>query len=605
MGKQMEHEMETRVPLSCFWAGVVCKEWCLLHDFFAQDHAVVAFAGFLSHMMCFASGIPQGRRFSLHAFTASMQTLRHTLDEVAATSRTCLPSFAQEALEGLWFRQTPTPGEPLTRSASLQETAECIWALLQQGQVAEARYFAIHALAAVPSLHDRVLCMELLGTEKIGPLFFVDDVVAPYPDAESVEDVLAFGLPAYEMLAKAQFNYGPQKTATMACCGAPPAKHHVDVYKLLGIEVDAQMTFAKRLDVVCATGRQVFEEFFHLVESLGLSPAAIAVETPVRIEPVVLYGSELLILAPRAEIRLNTLQASWAKSIVGARSFADARGILAVAECGWPMRLGTMMLERAIIAFARIQLMPRGHPARTLLEYAIHTPCDSWAQRVVLEMNNPRLSQPIPQVSAPGVCPDSMLAQASQDQAVRKNVLKKCKLQVVRPALVRLDSKAYALAASKSLVGLGCCFKDLAVDLGGSFLASVITGRVNWRHLRIWWMVRLTGCWPVNLYVPEKPLAKLAACPLCNAADVIVSHAWLCPAVPPGCDEFDPAWTLSLFEKTGTGQAVAARITFVGVFVHAILSRAYWGSAVEPLEDDDRIEQWMQDFVCQSGEQDE
>ena len=76
-----------------------------------------------------------------------------------------------------------------------------------------------------------------------------------------------------------------------------------------------------------------------------------------------------------------------------------------------------------------------------------------------------------------------------------------------------------------------------------------------------------------------------------------------CPLV--GCDEFNPAWTLSLFEKTGTGQAVAARVTFVGVFVHAILSRAYWGSAVELLEDDDRIEQWMQDFVCQSGEQDE
>ena len=218
-----------------------------------------------------------------------MQILRHTLDEVAAISRTCLPSFAQEALEDLWFRLMPTPGEPLTQpSASLQETADCIWALLQQGQVAEARNFAIHALAAMPSLHDRVLCMELLGTEKIGPHFFVDDVVVPYPDAGSVEDVLAFGLPAYEMLAKAQFNYGPQKIATMACYGAPPAKHHIDVYKLLGDEVDAQMTFAKCLDVVCATERQIFEEFFHLVESLGLSPAAIALEMSVRIEPVVL-----------------------------------------------------------------------------------------------------------------------------------------------------------------------------------------------------------------------------------------------------------------------------------------------------------------------------
>ena len=62
--------------LTCYWAGIVKNEWCLLHDFFAQDHAVVVLTGFLSNMMCFAAGIPQGRRLSMHAFTASMQALR-------------------------------------------------------------------------------------------------------------------------------------------------------------------------------------------------------------------------------------------------------------------------------------------------------------------------------------------------------------------------------------------------------------------------------------------------------------------------------------------------------------------------------------------------
>ena len=543
----------------------------------------------------------------MHAFTASMQALRMVLDGVAQTSKTCLPPFAQEALEGAWCRLTPSPNfslPPLGFSPSV--AAAEISNLLEHGRGNDARRLAIHALAGMPSLHQRVQCMELLGTLGFGPLFFVDDIVAPYPDLESTEEVLDVGLPAFENLARCKFNFGPQKTATMACFDAPPARLHVDYYKLLGIEVDAHLTFSKRLDVVCAWGRQLFEEFFHFVESVGLSPAVIALEIPARIEAPVLYGAELLVLAPRAEIRLNTLQASWAKAVIGARAFTDVRGILAVAECGWPLWLGSLMLEKAIVALARMQLMPSNHPARQLVELAATTPCDSWVQRVFLEMRNPQLQANIPAIAHSGICSGAQLEEAMYNREVRKSILRQYRLRVVRPILVSKDQRMYASAATKMLIGLGCHYQNLGVDVDGSWLSGLALSPVSWRHLRIWWLIRVTGCWPSCLYALESPTSSLDMCPQCGAVNVVVSHAWLCPRLPLAVESISPGWTAMLFDKSGPSQDVASKITFVGAGVHEILKRVHWHRGLDATEAErDRVDQWVQDYFYQSdGESD-
>ena len=63
-----------------YLAGVTATEWLLLYDFLDQDRAAVQVGGFLSGLMKFAAGIPQGRRFSLHTFTAAMHALRMIMD---------------------------------------------------------------------------------------------------------------------------------------------------------------------------------------------------------------------------------------------------------------------------------------------------------------------------------------------------------------------------------------------------------------------------------------------------------------------------------------------------------------------------------------------
>lgn len=67
-----------------YLAGVTATEWLLLYDFLDQDRAAVQVGGFLSGLMKFAAGIPQGRRFSLHTFTAAMHAPRMVMESVLA-----------------------------------------------------------------------------------------------------------------------------------------------------------------------------------------------------------------------------------------------------------------------------------------------------------------------------------------------------------------------------------------------------------------------------------------------------------------------------------------------------------------------------------------
>ena len=55
------------------------------------------------------------------------------------------------------------------------------------------------------------------------------------------------------------------------------------------------------------------------------------------------------------------------------------KGALALVQCGWAFRLGTLMLEAAIVARARILLLPLDHPAAVALALADMIAATSWA----------------------------------------------------------------------------------------------------------------------------------------------------------------------------------------------------------------------------------
>ena len=219
---------------------------------------------FLSSILKLAASIPQGRRFSLHSLTASMKILQDIMNQVAAPSKAVLPPLARDALEGTWTALTP-PRRPYVHGLTLEplQAADAISNALQSKGPEEAVLLAGRLFGQMPSFHDKVKCVEALGTESLGPLFFVDDIACPYLDSCSTEKVMDEGLSEYASLAKAQ------KTSSMACFDATPCQSHVDMYKLLRVQIDKDLTFDKRLDIILAIGKSSFEELYHLAESLS------------------------------------------------------------------------------------------------------------------------------------------------------------------------------------------------------------------------------------------------------------------------------------------------------------------------------------------------
>ena len=80
---------------------------------------------------------------------------------------------------------------------------------------------------------------------------------------------------------------------------------------LLGVLVDAGLTFLPFLQDTLTKGRALFEQFMHAAECGGFSIPITAAQVPPRVESVILFPSHLLALVPGAEAALNRLQVEW------------------------------------------------------------------------------------------------------------------------------------------------------------------------------------------------------------------------------------------------------------------------------------------------------
>ena len=101
------------------------------------------------------------------------------------------------------------------------------------------------------------------------------------------------------------------------------------------------------------------------------------------------------------------------------------------------------MLEEAIVAKARVWLLPDDHPAAALLLQACGLPCHTWASVVSEAMEDPTLPQEVQEIHK---CPLFTLAElneARSDATVRKAVLKRYQWDIVRPCLMEHDRRVY------------------------------------------------------------------------------------------------------------------------------------------------------------------
>ena len=414
--------------------------------------------------------------------------------------------------------------------------------------------------------------------------------MAPFASDADVTHAALFGLDVYSKLAGAEFNFGPAKTAILACCDSPPATlEHLacDSYKLLGVLLDKQLSFDSRSKQLLKIGAALFEELTVVAQQSGLPPPVQAAAVVERIEPVILYAAELLALTPSILPKLDALQCRWAREIVAGKAGVSLRGPLAVALVGWQLRLSSIVLFKIFIYVAKLRLLPKDHPTVEMLSIASSLVAGTW-WHAVQELKTLVCEEgSFPDITATEFCTDAALSVAQSDPAARKALLKQYKCQVLMPLLLARDEHAFDKSAEKQLYGFGICYKDLGDSSrrrGWSELLKHLHYG-EWALAKVWAFVRLTAQWPLNAFCDKNPADTIDSCPHCGLQEAGIAHILChCPYsltvfVQSGLCLFasragNPETFLHiLFHSTISGEVDAARVRYVGLVVTAALKQ--------------------------------
>ena len=268
------------------------------------------------------------------------------------------------------------------------------------------------------------------------------------------------------------------------------------------------------------------------------------------------------------------------------------------------------MWERNIITLARIQLFPLDHPAAIMCLLAETSHASNWYSMLCQEMASNAGGDPIPLIWSCGLFPRHLLNQARDDKTIRKNVLRKYKLEVVRPKLQHRDSVAFIRDANKCIFSLSVPFSALipSVCVRLNELYDIDSHPAAWKHFRVWAFIRLCGKWPAQFYSHPIAVHYLSACPLCQEEDITVAHALFdCPCTSNLFSKWLPTHgprskltrdmlVHLLFGATRRHQSMQPAIRYTYFAVHGILLLAFKYS---PSPEDDLIER-IDLFMSQS-----
>jgi hypothetical protein len=580
--------------LACFQAGVVAEEWLLLDDMLFQDCQSVQLMGYLSGVFSLRRGTGQGRKWSGHIVNANMRWLRDDMLACSTPARAWLPPYAAEVLRDA---ELLTPACP---EADAHDRAACVVTALslrrrecEEGSPWRAtRATAVRLLAALPAEAARWEVLELMGRGPLGPVQLADDTTAVCSCAEAAASIIRDGCSRFARRAHATFNYGPNKTAVMQI-GVAKTASEADVggplvrrYRNLGVLFDDELTFSPRMRELRCQGAALCNELVQTANSAGFPLSVQAREVTTRVGSAILYAAEVLIELPKAEEQFNQIQQSWARQVLGCGTRGRIKGTLAVAQCGWTIRLGTLFLEQVLMARARAAVLPADHPLARVIELADQIPAHTWARASRLLQRSQRWLEPIPDLTqSPSFTPDE-LQDARGDAAKRREVLRRYKWTVVRPALVDYDSRAYTAAASSVIPTLAVPFARFLPCTHSEALEGFPPPRapMHGKWLQAWALTRIAGKWPAVLWNGVSLLTTLDACPACDLCDVQVSHVCECPsthslrqqlASPPaslsGLD--GTALLLQVLDAQGSPERRWALVVFLGNALSTILGR--------------------------------
>ena len=183
---------------------------------------------------------------------------------------------------------------------------------------------------------------------------------------------------------------------------------------------------------------------------------------------------------------------------------------------------------------ARIRVLPADHPAAKLCIQALATPAVTWVSQVKQLMRRLPGDQ-IPDITAVSSFSNDCLSEARKCPVLRKQVVRRYRLEFVHPVIVEYDRIAFQSEASYNFDSFGWCFKDVQ-SCPGPFPGDLFAedaAPVLLRWFRLWAVVRISGKWPLHLLGAPAAVPSLDYCHECGTPDIGVDHPLCaCPALP-------------------------------------------------------------------------
>jgi len=361
---------------------------------------------------------------------------------------------------------------------------------------------------------------------------YVDDVIAPTSSPAQAGAVFK-QFECFTQAFDSTFNVGPSKSAIMGPVGADRSDLQgatvtyfdtevpcVDSYPYLGVLLDIALSFENHFKMMIARGWSTLNTFLGAACMYQLPLPLQANEIPSRIETACLHGIEMCVLTRQAESRLNRMQAGWARVLLGIGQCNEGTWMQLVAECGWRVRLGTRMWERAIMLKARLSLLPQSNPIHQIFNTATASTTTTWVSVVRDWQMHPGLPSAIPELLETCSHDDAELARGCKIN--RKRLVDRYKSRHVRPVLQQYDDNAFLTSTRKSHWPYGSFQQSL-----DSFPAALITADWDantWRLYRAWAVVRATGRIPLQVFNAGDLPTYMDTCPLCQQPVADIQH---------------------------------------------------------------------------------
>ena len=294
-----------------------------------------------------------------------------------------------------------------------------------------------------------------------------------------------------------------------------------------GVWIDTTLSMQPHLEMIIGRIGAQSESLTSAVDEAGFGLPMLESQFQSRVEPSAMFGAEVLASFSAdwktADRRLNDAHYRAAKMMLGLRGVSSGDGghVRALLESGFLTRLGSRMLQRALVARARLLCLPDDSPVAPVLRAAKLVRGETWLDHVRI-MTYDIGARP----DFPEFIDSCSFARATAVN--RRGFVKKWKSDVVVPAIRRLEA-AWFNEQLQALNDNGLITYAELVPLRKPEMLDLLYakwGKTMWRFHRTWSVARITMCFPWAVWGDKGiPIPRhMVQCSLCGATAADLRH---------------------------------------------------------------------------------